>query len=250
MALPTNYQDDILDTDENTLRKYTMIANEDGTYSFVDATAYTQEGSTYSASITNAQNAAINALSAKLSTLQSTFQDGLEQIADTLTSLGVSTSAADSSDDFVTNLETLSSNQYAKGVSDTQVGTAIASQVLYGKTFTNSSGVGLTGTMTNRGAVSSSLIPGASYTIPSGYHNGSGVITALRKGTLITSVSFSSSGGLTGTIETSRTLCGIVVSGGENFAINSLSYAGSRINYNITTTGAGTMYITYIYYYI
>ena len=175
MALPTNYQDDILDTDENTRRKYTMVANEDGTYSFVDATVYTQEGSTYSASITNAQNAAINALSTKLSTLQSTFQDGLEQIADTLTSLGVPTSAADSSEDFETNLATLASNQYAAGVSATQVGTAVASQVLYGKTFTNASGVGLTGSMTNYSSniqtiTCNSTNGTVTYDINDGYH--------------------------------------------------------------------------------
>ena len=36
----------------------------------------------------------------------------------------------------------------------------------------------LTGTMVNRGAVSSSLNCGQSYTIPAGYHNGSGKVTA------------------------------------------------------------------------
>ncbi len=257
MALPTNYQDDILDTDENTLRKYTMIANEDGTYSFEDATVYTQEGSTYSASITNAQNAAINALSTKLSTLQSTFQGGLEQIADTLTSLGVPTSAADSSEDFETNLATLASNKYAAGVSDTQVGTAVASQVLYGKTFTNSSGVGLTGTMTNRGAVSSTLIPGASYTIPSGYHNGSGVVTAK---TLYSDTNeLTISGNASGYIETSMTLISAgCVSASPNVidlenpatvTINSISISGTKIYYNITTSDSFTITIGYVAYY-
>jgi len=247
MALPTNYQDDILDTDENTRRKYTMVANEDGTYSFVDATVYTQEGSTYSASITNAQNAAINALSTKLSTLQSTFQDGLEQIADTLTSLGVPTSAADSSEDFETNLATLASNQYAAGVSATQVGTAVASQVLYGKTFTNASGVGLTGTMTNRGAVSTSIAPGSTYTIPSGYHNGSGVVRAYAVDSLIYALSLTS-GGSSGSIETSRNLIGVVCSGGASIAINSLYISGSKIYYNITATAATTINLQYVFY--
>ncbi len=57
-------------------------------------------------------------------------------------------------------------------------GTAVASDVLSGKTFSNSSEVGLTGTMTNRGAVSQTLNAGGSYTIPAGYHNGSGKVTA------------------------------------------------------------------------
>ena len=57
-------------------------------------------------------------------------------------------------------------------------GTAVASDVLSGKTFSNSSGVNLTGTMANRGAINQSLNAGGSYTIPAGYHNGSGKVTA------------------------------------------------------------------------
>ena len=57
-------------------------------------------------------------------------------------------------------------------------GNAGTGDVLSGKTFSNSSGNGLTGTMTNRGAVSTSINAGSSYTIPAGYHNGSGKVTA------------------------------------------------------------------------
>ncbi len=57
-------------------------------------------------------------------------------------------------------------------------GNATLADVLSGKTFSNSSEVGLTGTMPNRGAVSQSLNAGGSYTIPAGYHNGSGKVTA------------------------------------------------------------------------
>ena len=58
------------------------------------------------------------------------------------------------------------------------IGTASASQVLSGCTFTSSGGKCQTGSMANRGAVSSSLNCGGSYTIPAGYHNGSGKVTA------------------------------------------------------------------------
>ncbi len=58
-------------------------------------------------------------------------------------------------------------------------GTAIANDVLSGKTFINSSGNVVTGNMTNQGAASQALITqGQQYTIPSGYHNGSGKVTA------------------------------------------------------------------------
>lgn len=62
MALLTNFKDDILDTEVNELRKYQMIENGDGTYSFVDVTTYSQEGSSYGAKEVNEERAAINEL--------------------------------------------------------------------------------------------------------------------------------------------------------------------------------------------
>lgn len=58
-------------------------------------------------------------------------------------------------------------------------GDALAADVLTGKTFSNADGVGLSGSMPNNGAVSQTIAAGASYTIPEGYHNGSGVLTAV-----------------------------------------------------------------------
>ena len=57
-------------------------------------------------------------------------------------------------------------------------GNATVSEVLAGKTFSNSNGVGLVGTMANNGAISQTLNAGESYTVPAGYHNGSGRVTA------------------------------------------------------------------------
>lgn len=56
-------------------------------------------------------------------------------------------------------------------------GNAQPSDVLTGKTFTNDSGE-QTGTMTNKGAWGSTINPGGSVTIPSGFHNGKGVVKA------------------------------------------------------------------------
>ena len=53
-----------------------------------------------------------------------------------------------------------------------------ASDLLTGKTANNSNGEKVNGTMPNKGAVTASLNCGGSYTIPAGYHNGSGKVTA------------------------------------------------------------------------
>lgn len=57
-------------------------------------------------------------------------------------------------------------------------GNAVPADVLAGKTFSNADGIDKTGTMVNRGAVSETLAAGESYTVPEGYHNGSGVVSA------------------------------------------------------------------------
>ena len=55
--------------------------------------------------------------------------------------------------------------------------TASASDVLSGKIILTSSGL-VTGSMTNNGSVSQTLNAGESYTIPKGYHDGTGKVTA------------------------------------------------------------------------
>ena len=55
-------------------------------------------------------------------------------------------------------------------------GNASTSQVLTGRTFYTTSLTRQTGTMANRGAVSATIYGGNVYTIPAGYHNGSGKI--------------------------------------------------------------------------
>ena len=58
-------------------------------------------------------------------------------------------------------------------------GNAADSQVLSGKTYYNTDvKTKRTGSMTNQGAKTATLNCGGSYTIPAGYHNGSGKVTA------------------------------------------------------------------------
>lgn len=61
----------------------------------------------------------------------------------------------------------------------TLTGTAADSHVLAGQTYYNTDAkTKRTGGMANRGAVSQALNAGGSYTIPAGYHNGAGKVTA------------------------------------------------------------------------
>lgn len=53
IELKNNYQDDVLDSEKNQLRKYNMIHNDDGTVSFVDATVYSQNGDNFGAKDVN-----------------------------------------------------------------------------------------------------------------------------------------------------------------------------------------------------
>ena len=53
-----------------------------------------------------------------------------------------------------------------------------ASDLLTGKSANDSNGEKVNGTMPNKGAITASINCGGSYTIPAGYHNGSGKVTA------------------------------------------------------------------------
>jgi hypothetical protein len=64
----------------------------------------------------------------------------------------------------------------ANGQSAARIGTAGTGDVLAGKTFTNKSGSGLSGSMVNRGAWSTDTKANGAVTIPAGYHNGAGKV--------------------------------------------------------------------------
>ena len=62
--------------------------------------------------------------------------------------------------------------------------TATAGDILSGKTA-YSRGILVTGTMANKGAVSATINSGESYTIPEGYHNGSGKVNVSEQNTVV-----------------------------------------------------------------
>ena len=103
------------------------------------------------------------------------FDNGASWVANTSNIYAISTNAEVQVKDKLGNI-TANPIQtiYACSSGD---GDATAAQILSGKTAWVK-GSKVTGTMPNRGAVNQTINAGGSYTIPAGYHNGSGKITA------------------------------------------------------------------------
>lgn len=150
-----------------------------------------------------------------------TLRDLLKAIADAIRSK-VGDVGLISAQDFPTNI-----NAIVKAT-----GNATADQVLSGATFSNSSGES-TGTMTNNGAVSESISPGGSYTVPACYHNGSGTVSASMPsgnagtGDVLSGKTFSNSStnGATGTM-TNRGAWSTTINPGGSVTIPSGYHSG------------------------
>jgi hypothetical protein len=98
--------------------------------------------------------------------------------------------------------------------SQTSSATAGAGDILSGKTaYVNGSKI--TGSMANKGAVSATVAPGGTYTIPAGYHNGSGKVTASSCPTCATGINDDNS-----TRKTGKMTNGIEASIGDYYMIS------------------------------
>lgn len=105
----------------------------------------------------------------QIAEMKANFSDGVDSIYNAIVSAGA-TPKSKALADVVASIPDIVKNK--------RVGTATAAQVLTGYTFSNNGNTGLSGGMANRGAVSQTIKAGGSYTIPSGYHNGSGKVSA------------------------------------------------------------------------
>lgn len=147
------------------------------------------------------QNANMDKIDAAVEELKKSVSDGKTLVANAITDKGVSTSKDATFQTMAANINTIKTNPTLQaksvtlstsaqtikadsgydGLSQVTVpavsGTAVAGDVLSGKTFASASGIAQSGTMANNGAVNQTLAINGTYTIPSGYHNGSGKVT-------------------------------------------------------------------------
>ncbi|WP_432627260.1 hypothetical protein [Brotaphodocola sp.] len=138
MALKTDYKDAAWSGD----RLYKITDAGSGKSTIEDVTSYTVSGDSFGAKDINATNKAVNDLLDKMTTLGKSVSDGKTLVAAAITAKKV---AATASDSFATLAEKI--GQIVLGS-----GNATAADVLKGKTFTNSGGVELAGTMPDHSA--------------------------------------------------------------------------------------------------
>lgn len=138
MALKTNYQEDIFEGN----RKYKISTDSSGKSEIVEVTSFTQEGDLFGAADINATNTVVNNLAGEITTLKKSVSDGKTLVAAAITAKKV---AATVSDSFATLAEKIGKIVLGSG-------NAVAADVLKGKTFTNSGGVELTGSMPDHSA--------------------------------------------------------------------------------------------------
>lgn len=136
------------------------------------------------------------------------------------------------------------------GLSKTKLALANAaeSDVLSGKRFYAGDKIIKEGKMPNRGSWGATLSPGGVATIPSGFHDGSGKVTAVNLKT--TTITMATSWGPWSYTFTGGTLVGIcdIARSGDSPEIGLLHISGNTITMEWSENGIVNRQITLIYY--
>lgn len=189
----------------------------------------------------------INELNEGLESCFQSVSDGKNLIASAITDKNVPTDATDTFETMANNIASLKLGSgdalpedvvkdktftNDDGVEYTGTlefsGDAATGNVLSGKTFYNNDPkTKVTGTMPDQGAKTASLNCGASYTIPAGYHNGSGKITANSLKS-----------------QTSATAAAAQITKGYTAWVNGVKITGTRVA--PVTKNSGTFSMTYV----
>ncbi|MEK4052650.1 tail fiber protein [Paenibacillus sp. FSL F4-0087] len=184
--------------------------------------------------LSKATNGNRDDVAATESAVAAAFQYGVErksEVVAALNSIGVSASTSETWDQLIPKIAAVIR----------ATGNATAAQVLAGSTFSNAAANGLTGSMVNRGAVSQNITAqNGSYTIPAGYHNGSGVIRAVIANLIAANIrSGVNVGGVVGTlIEGPRYATG-TISPPENVGMRFQEGNFSYFAFPLTVSGLG-----------
>ena len=125
---------------------------------------------------------------------------------------------------------------------------AAESDVLSGKRFYAGDKIIKEGRMPNRGSWGTSLSPGGVATVPSGYHNGSGQVTAVSLKTV--TITMATGWGPWSYTFTGGTLVGIrdIAQSGDSSEIGLLHISGNTITMEWSGNGIVNRQITLIYY--
>lgn len=125
---------------------------------------------------------------------------------------------------------------------------AAESDVLSGKRFYAGSKIIKEGRMPNRGSWGTTINPGGVATIPSGFHDGSGKVTAVGLKTV--TITMATDGGTWSYTFTGGTLVGIrdIARSGDNTEIGLLRISGNTITMEWSGNGTVNRQITLIYY--
>jgi len=168
-----------------------------------------------------------------LDEVKQSVSDGKNQIASAITDMGQSASGSDTFAQLSSKIRDISKDA-----------NAAVGDVLTGKTFYQG-GVKRTGTMPNNGSVSQTLTSqGEEYTIPEGYHDGTGTVTTdivnLSAGNIRAGATV---GGVDGTFTSDATATAGQILSGQTAYVNGSKVTGSMINngavsQTLTTQGA------------
>ena len=155
---------------------------------------------------------------AAINELFQNVSDGKTVVAAAITGKGQTTAADATFQTMATNIGNIMQGS----------GNALPAEVLAGKTYANSSGAQV-GTMANNGAVTSTLATnGAAYTVPAGYHNGAGKVTASITNLTAANVAKGATvGGVAGTYTADATAIAAQILAGSTAYVNGLKVLGT-----------------------